>query len=120
MITFIWIVTALVLLVWSLLSWGLGALLAAGAEWQGDVQIVVDHVPFAAVLDAWVPGWDALVGATVQLVLTLFAWLGALGPWLVGAVWALGTLGLLATAGLLTLLVRWARAAPTPAPGGAA
>ncbi|WP_425261402.1 hypothetical protein ACPOLB_10980 [Rubrivivax sp. RP6-9] len=111
MVIAIWIVTAILLGLWSLTAWGLHGLLmllsgAAGGAggWSGDLRPLVDQIPLTPVLDQWLPGWQELLRATLDLAQVLIGWLGGAVPLVSWTVWGLGTAGLLLLAGGLTLV----------------
>lgn len=112
MIIAIWILALLGLALWSLVAWGLGALLGMDARaLVGDLKPLIDQIPYGALIEQWVPGWQGLLHATLDLAQTLLGWLGSAGPVLVWVLWGLGAAALLAVAGVLTLVVSLARRA---------
>lgn len=115
----IWILAALALGLWSLLAWGLAALLGLdAATWVGSLEPLVKQVPYAEVIDVWIPGWESLVLATLELTRTLLGWLGGAGAVVVWVVWGLGAalvLGLAALASLAVALIRRGTRAAAPA-----
>jgi len=116
----IWIAVGLGVALWSLLGWGLYALLTADpARWLGDLQSLIDDLPFGDVLDAWVPGWQALVSTTIEAVQWALGWAGTSAPVVVWAVWGLGTLVMAGAGGLASLAVVLLREPPPKAPGAA-
>jgi hypothetical protein len=108
MVIAIWIVTAILLGLWSLTAWGLHGLLmllsGGGGGWAGDLKPLVDQIPLTPVLDQWFPGWQELLRATLDLTQVLIGWLGGAVPLVSWTVWGLGTAGLLLLAGGLTLV----------------
>ena len=101
----IWLLAALALGLWSLLAWGVGTLLGLDPSWVTDAGGLLKLVPFGEVIDAWVPGWQALLLGAFELVRTLLGWLGGFGQVLVWGLWAAGAGVVLLCAGLLSLLV---------------
>ncbi len=111
MVIAIWIVTAILLGLWSLTAWGVHGLLmliAGGAngvgDWSGDLKPLLEQIPFTPVLDQWFPGWQELLRASLELAQVLIGWLGGAVPLVSWTVWGLGTAGLLLLAGGLTLV----------------
>ncbi len=122
MIIAIWIVTAILLGLWSLTAWGVHGLLmllSGGLGGGGDLKPLVDQIPLTPVLDQWFPGWQDLLRATLDLAQVLIGWLGGAVPLVSWTVWGLGTAGLLLLAGGLTLVAVLLRNT-MPKPAGAA
>lgn len=121
MIAAIWILTALGLIVWSLVAWGVHALLGVDPAWVGDLAPLIDKIPYGEVIDAWFPGWRDLLQLSLDIGRAVLGWLGGAAPVMVGVIWAVGAVLLLALAGLLHLIValltRGARAVGGAAPG---
>lgn len=114
----IWIVTALLLALWSVAAWGLHGLLMLGAGWQGDPGALVDRLPHGELLDVWLPGWRAASELALRFAQSALGWLGDAAGLVSWLTWGAGALLLLAFAGLLTLVVRLVRradGAPSPA-----
>ncbi len=114
----IWILALLSLGLWSLLAWGVAALLGLDPSWVGDLEPLVKQVPYAEVINAWIPGWQGLVLATLDLTRTLLGWLGGAGVVVVWVLWGLGAavvLGLAALASLAVALIRRGTRATAPA-----
>jgi hypothetical protein len=101
----IWVLAALALGLWSLLAWGVATLLGLDPSWVTDAGGLLQQVPYGEVIDAWVPGWQALLVASFELARSLLGWLGGFGQVLVWVLWALGAGVVLLCAGLLSLLV---------------
>ena len=116
MIIAIWIVTLLLVGLWTLGAWGMAALLGADTGWIDRVQMWLVDAPFGDWLDAWVPGWMMATQATLDAAQALLQWLGGVAPWLVWVLWAAGTLGLLLLGGLLILIVVLVRKSTTATP----
>lgn len=115
MVIAIWILTLLGLALWSLVAWGLHALLGldAGAL-MGDLKPLIAQIPYGSVIEQWIPGWQGLLQATLELSQTLLGWLGSAGPVLVWVLWGIGAATLLAIAAVLTVIVIVARRALAP------
>jgi hypothetical protein len=80
---------------------------------------VAGRQPAAGWLDHWLPGWDALLAALIQLLQAVLRGVAAWIPWLLGAVWALGSLLTLALAGLLHWAIRVGSRPPSTVQGPA-
>ncbi len=117
----IWIITFVLLGLWSLLAWGVAAVLGANPGWVGDLQPLLTQVPFADLLDIWVPGWQAMARTMLDLTQATLGWLGTHAGWVVWLVWGGGALLMVGTAGLLSLVVvlvgRVAKRPPPPPVG---
>jgi hypothetical protein len=111
----IWIVVALGLALWSLTAWGVGTLLGLDPSWVGDLKPLVAQVPYAALIDAWLPGWQALLVATLELTHTLLGWAGGAGQVLVWVLWALGSALIVGGGVLLSVMVGLGRKAAAAA-----
>jgi hypothetical protein len=101
----IWVLIVIGLGVWSLLAWGLHAVLTLDPQWLDDVQALIERVPYAEVIDRWVPGWRELLAATTDLAQTVLGWVGSNAPLVAWIVWGIGTLFLLGAGGVLSLFV---------------
>jgi hypothetical protein len=101
----IWIIAALLLGLWTLLAWGVATVLGLDPSWVGDLKPLVEQVPFAAWLDTWVPGWEAMTLALLELTRSLLAWAGGAGVVIVWVLWGLGAAALVGCAALLSVLV---------------
>ena len=102
----IWTLALLALALWSLLAWGLGTLLGVDPSWVGDLRPLVDKMPFAALLSAWVPGWQTLALALINAMQALLGWVGAGAPFVLWMVWGAGALLLLGCGAVLSLVVK--------------
>ena len=121
MIALLWTVTALGLALWSGAVWALWALLSHDPNWVGGLREWLDASPAAGWLDHWLPGWDALLAAMIQVLQAVLRGVSAWIPWLLGAVWALGSLLTLTLAGLMHWAIRIGGRPPRPTvPGSAA
>ncbi|NRF72038.1 hypothetical protein HLB44_34140 [Aquincola sp. S2] len=105
MIIAIWIITAVLLALWSFAGWAMHALLVSGTQWIGDLKPLLDRIPHAAVVEQWIPGWIDALKLALDAMQGLFAWLGGAAPVLVWVVWGLGTGVLLLLALILTMVV---------------
>lgn len=101
----IWLLAALALGLWSLLAWGVATLLGLDPSWVTDAGGLLKQVPFGEVIEAWVPGWQALLLGALELARTLLGWLGGFAQVLVWGLWAAGAAVVLLCAGLLSGLV---------------
>lgn len=101
----IWIFVFFALALWSLLSWGLHALLSINPTWVEDVQALIERVPYAEAIDRWVPGWREMLAVAMDLAQMALGWVGTNAPLVAWIVWGLGALFLLATGGVLSLIV---------------
>jgi len=110
MIAAIWIFIGLGLLLWTLLAWGVHALLQLTPGWAAELKPWLAELPLHEALERWLPGWQGLAEALLDLTQALLALLsslvGAYAPWLVWGGWALGALLMLGFAGLLHAVVR--------------
>lgn len=113
MIAAVWVVTLALVLAWSLLSWGVHALLTSTEPW---VLPWVEALARWPVADWWlrdVPGWQEHLVAAVEWSRWVFSWIRGAAPWLAWVVWGTGTAALLTAGLLLTLLiVLWRPARP--------
>jgi hypothetical protein len=101
----IWIFTLLGVALWSLLCWGLHALLAIDPLWVENVEALIHEIPFATWIDQWVPGWQEMLRAAMDLTSFVLSWVGTNAPLVAWIVWSIGTLVLLCVGMLLTLFV---------------
>jgi hypothetical protein len=121
----IWILTLLLVGLWTLGAWGLSSLLALDPSWVGQVQPWLAKVPFGGWLESWFPDWLQVAQVMLDALRTGLAWLGGAAPVLVWVVWGGGALMLLLLAGALSLLVALIQrstpsASPTQVPPTAA
>ena len=114
----IWLLAALALGVWSMLAWGLATLLGLDPSWVTDAGGLLEKMPYGDVIEAWVPGWQALLLALFEVTRALLGWLGGFGLVLVWVVWAVGAGVVLLCAALLSGLVVAVRRSSPPAPPG--
>lgn len=116
MLIAIWIVVTLGVALWSLLGWGLYALLSVDHQhWLGDLKPLLEQVPFGAWLDAWMPGWQALAELAIDSVQWALGWMGGAAPVVVWAVWGVGTLLMVGGGAFLSLVVVLLRDKPRTA-----
>jgi hypothetical protein len=101
----IWIFTLIGLAIWSLLTWGLHALLSIDPKWLDDVEALIKQVPYADLIERWFPGWQQLLGVAMDLAQTVLGWVGSNAPLVAWIVWGIGALVLLSLGGLLSLIV---------------
>jgi hypothetical protein len=101
----IWIFTLIGLAIWSLLTWGLHALLSIDPKWLDDVEALVKNVPYADLIERWFPGWQQLLGVVMDLAQTVLGWVGNNAPLVAWIVWGIGALMLLSLGGVLSLIV---------------
>lgn len=110
MVIAIWILTLFGLAVWSLGAWGLHAVLSLDATRLADLKPLIDglpeRLPYANVIDVWLPGWRDMLKLGVDLMQTTLGWIGSAAPLVVWTVWAVGTLMLLGLAAAGTWGVR--------------
>jgi hypothetical protein len=114
----IWLLAALALGLWSLLAWGVATLLGLDPSWVTDAGGLLQKVPYGEVIEAWVPGWQALLVGTFELARSLLGWLGGFGQVLVWVLWALGAGVVVLCAALLSGLVALVRRSAPPAKPG--
>ena len=120
MVIAIWIITAILIALWSLLSWGAHGILSLGAGWTGDLGPLVDQVPYGSVIEAWIPGWQELLKLALDLTQTALGWVGGAAPVIVWVAWGLGAAVLVITAAALTLVVSMLRRSMPQRPAAAA
>ena len=113
----IWIITALLIGLWTLLAYGVGALITLGSGLAGlpaDWYALLGRIPGAPWLDDYAPGWREAVVVVAQLLGTVLGWLGDAGPVIMWVLWGLGTLALVLCAALMSGLVALARRVKPP------
>jgi hypothetical protein len=121
MVIAIWVITALVIGLWSLVAWALHALLGMdAAALLGDLKPLIDQLPYGAVIEQWVPGWQALLHSTLSLAQTLVGWVGGAGPVVVWIIWGVGAALLVGCGLVLTLAAVLLRKGLSSPPGTAA
>ncbi|MBK9136284.1 MAG: hypothetical protein IPM15_18565 [Betaproteobacteria bacterium] len=115
----IWIFTAVVVVLWLALGYGVATLASLAAGLQGmpaEWYELIGRVPGAPMMDIWLPGWREAVVQTAELVGVTLGWLGAALPALVWVVWGLGALCIIAFAAVLSGIVALARRKPAAPP----
>lgn len=105
MLIAIWILTLIGLVLWSLASWGLHALLSIDPRWVEDVEKLIHEIPYAETIDRWFPGWRELLGVLMDLSELVLGWVGNNAPLVAWVVWGVGAIVLLLGGLLLTLIV---------------
>ena len=105
----IWITVGLGLGLWSLAAWALFMLFGLNPAWVGDLKPRVAHLPGVNQIETWLPGWQDMLLALLDLTQTLLNWAGGPGQWMVSLLWAMGGLLILGTGAVLSLLVVRAR-----------
>ena len=78
MIVAIWIVTLLLVGLWSLAAWGLSSLLAINGAWVAQLEPWLQRVPFGAWLETWFPDWLQVAKALLDAAQMGLSWLVAL------------------------------------------
>lgn len=111
----IWVLAALALGCWTLLAWATAWVLGLDPSVIGNLATSIGDMPGAAWLELWLPGWQPVAVATLELTRDLFAMVGSVGRWLVWGAWALGTLLIVGAAVLGSVLVGVVRRAAAPA-----
>ncbi len=112
MVLAVWIIAAIVVVLWSLFAWALHGLLGFSAGQAGQVgewAAALKNLPAAPWLDAWFPGWQSLAELVLAWLPSLTAALGAAAPWLgalVWLAWGVVTVLVVALAGVLHFAVR--------------
>ena len=112
MLIAIWILAALALALWWLLAWGAATLLGLDPSWVGGFHPKVENMPGSAWLNIWVPGWQALAKALLDLTQALLAWVGSGAAYIVWGLWGLGALLVVGVAAALSLIVKLMRKSP--------
>lgn len=115
----IWVLAALALGFWTLLAWATAWVLGLDPAVIGNLAANIGEMPGAAWLELWLPGWQPVAVATLELTRDLFAVLGSVGRWLVWAAWGLGALLIVGAALLGSVTVGAVRRAVGPALGNA-
>ena len=116
MLTALWIFVGFGVLLWSLMGWGLHALLSLDhQQWLGDLKPLLDQVPYGAWLERWVPGWQALAELSIDAVQWALGWMGAAAPIVVWVIWGLGTLLMVGAGAVTSMIIVMLRDKPRPA-----
>lgn len=111
----LWLLTLLALGLWSLTAWGLHAVLTLDTGALADLEPLVDQIPHADLIGQWIPGWQEMLKATLDLAQVLLGWVGGAAPVIVWVVWGLGAALLIGVAVVLSLLLRLLRRRPSTA-----
>jgi hypothetical protein len=112
----IWLIAAVALGLWSLLAWGVAAVLGMDPTWIGNMQPMVAEIPYADLIEAWIPGWQAMLVSLLHLVQAVVGWLGGAGLFVVWLLWGVGALFIAGTAAVLSLVVVLVRKSTKPTP----
>ena len=105
MLVAIWILTLFGLMLWSLLAWGLHMVLAIDPLWIEDANVLIAQIPFAELIDRWIPGWHEMMHAAMDLTQVTLSWVGTNAPLVAWIVWSIGALVLVGTGMALALVV---------------
>jgi hypothetical protein len=116
----IWVLAALALGCWTLLAWATAWVLGLDPGVIDNLAANIGGMPGAAWLELWLPGWQPVAVATLQLTRDLFVALGGIGTWLVWAAWAVGAVVVVGCAALGSVVVMAARRAMAPRVAGTA
>ena len=112
----IWIVTLLLVGLWTLAAWGFSQLLAINGDWLTDIEPWLGRIPFGGWLESWFPEWLHAAHTVFDALQALLAWLGTAAPMLVWGLWLAGTLVMVVLAVVLSLLVALIRRTAPPQP----
>lgn len=115
MLIALWLLTLLAIGLWSLTAWGLHAVLTLNTGTLDGLKPLIDQVPHADLISQWIPGWQQMLQATIDLTQVLLSWVGGAAPIIVWVLWGLGVATLLAVAGALSLVIRLIRRKASPA-----
>lgn len=110
MVIAIWILTVLCIALWTLGAWGLHAVLSVDPATLSNLDEAIERLPqtlpYAGLLDVWIPGWTAALKSGVGVVQMLLGWMGGAADMIVGIVWCGGLVLMVGGALLATLAVR--------------
>ncbi len=109
MIIALWMLALFLLGLWSFAAWGLHAVLTIDPTKLSDLKPLIDQIPYGDLIDQWIPGWQDLLRASVDLCQWVLGWVGGAAPIIVWVVWGLGTLAVLAVTVSLNLLISLTR-----------
>lgn len=112
----IWIITLLVIGLWTLLAWGLSSLLSLNGAWVSNIDPWLAQLPFGGWLESWFPDWLQVAHRLLDGLQALLTWLGGAAPVLVWTLWGVVVLLLLLLAAGLSLLVALIRRSTAPQP----
>lgn len=101
----LWIVTLLCIGLWTVAAWGASWVLGMDPSGLQDLKPLIHEIPFNEQLDQWIPGWRTVLAVAVDMTQAVVGWIGHAAPWLVWAVWAVGTGVTLLLAGLVSLAI---------------
>jgi hypothetical protein len=116
----IWALAAVALGFWTLLAWATAWVLGLDPSVIGNLAARIGDMPGAAWLELWLPGWEPVAVATLELTRDLFAALGTVGVVLVWALWGVGALVIVAGTAVLSFVLRAVRRRTAPAVAGVA
>lgn len=116
----VWILTLLALGLWSLLAWGTHVVLTLDPAVVGNLKPLVEQIPYGALIEQWVPGWQALLTATIDLTQSMLGWLGGAAGIIVWIVWGLGALLVVGGGVVGSVIVALVRKGARAAGGGQA
>ncbi len=116
----VWILTLLALGLWSLLAWGTHVVLTLDPAVVGNLKPLVEQIPYGALIEQWVPGWQALLTATIDLTQSALGWLGGAAGVIVWIVWSLGALLIVGGGVVGSVIVALVRKGARAAGGGQA
>ena len=60
------VIAALLLGLWSLLTWGVLTVLGLDPGWVQNAKPLIEQIPYAALIDQWIPGWQPLLLALLE------------------------------------------------------
>lgn len=109
MLIAIWIAAFFGMTCWSLICWGLHALILADPTRMQDLKPLIAEIPYGEAIEQWLPGWQTLLQFVIDLTQGMLSGLANAAPWLAWALWTAGMLVILLVAGGLSLLVVVAR-----------
>jgi hypothetical protein len=116
----VWILTLLALGLWSRLAWGTHVVLTLDPAVVGNLKPLVEQIPYGALIEQWVPGWQALLTATIDLTQSMLGWLGGAAGIIVWIVWGLGALLVVGGGVVGSVIVALVRKGARAAGGGQA
>ena len=115
MIAAIWILAAVCACAWSLLAWGIHAVLTLDPHWVGELKDLIDRVPLARWVDAVLPGWESLLEWVIGLAQSLLVGFADAVPVVVWTLWGAGIFAVLGAAAMMHMLVRLSTTPSAPA-----
>ena len=105
----LWLLTLLAVGLWSLTAWGLHAVLTLNPASLSDLKPLVAQIPHADLIGQWIPGWQEMLMATLDMTQVLLGWVGGAAPIIVWVLWGLGVAVMVGLALVLSLLIRLLR-----------